>query len=114
MQRVLLTAPPPLGPEDDARTFVGWSEWGPAQGQQWSADEAENLRINGDGGNGREVLVPAPGVGRCCKWAGGSTLTLGRADRHSGWPGSRLHLWQRPSYGLTTHRDIISANRRED
>ena len=51
---------PPLGPDR-------LEEWGPAQGQQRSADEAENLRINGDGGNGQEVLGPAPGVGRCCK-----------------------------------------------
>jgi len=55
------------GPEDD-EDLCRLEEWGgPAQGQQRSADEAENLRINGDGGNGREVLVPAPGVGRCCK-----------------------------------------------
>ena len=61
----VLTAPP-LGPEDD-EDLCRLEEWGPAQGQQRSADEAENLRINGDGGNGREVLVPAPGMGRCCK-----------------------------------------------
>ena len=54
------------GPEDD-EDLCRLEEWGPAQGQQRSADEAENLRINGDGGNGREVLVPAPGMGRCCK-----------------------------------------------
>ena len=46
-------------------------------------DGAGSPRTFGDGGSGRVALVPAPDVGRCCKWHGG-THSRGSACRGSG------------------------------